>query len=111
MEETLKQILGKIDSMDKRFDAMDKRFDFVDQRLAALETGQRELKTEVGEVKTDVKELSRKLDAVYEQTAGRSEFRTQVADTIGVSRENQKSLTAIVGEHEVQIRSLQRKKA
>lgn len=30
MEETLKQILGKIDSMDKRFDAMDKRFDAMD---------------------------------------------------------------------------------
>ena len=67
------------------------------------------LKSEVSEIKADVKVLIRKMDTVYEQTAGLTEFRTEVANAIGGVLDDQKSIVAIVGDHEVQIRNLQRK--
>jgi len=61
-----------------------KKLDSMDQRLGNLDNGQQEIKTDVAilksdmtEVKSDVKELSRKMDVVYEQTAGLTEFRTE----------------------------------
>lgn len=44
----------------------------------------RELKTDVGEIKTDVRTLNRKMDVVYEQTAGLTEFKSEIS--VQVSR-------------------------
>jgi chaperonin cofactor prefoldin len=43
MEETLKQILVEMKTMNHRLDGMEKRFDGVDSRLASLEIGQKRL--------------------------------------------------------------------
>lgn len=64
MEETLRQILDKLDALE--------------QGQKALEQGQRELKAEVKGLKEDLSELERKVDAIAEQTAGLLEFKTVV---------------------------------
>lgn len=45
--------------------------------VQGLKSDVQEVKTDVKELKIDVKELNRKMDNVYEQTAGLTEFRTE----------------------------------
>lgn len=74
------------------------------------------LKTDVAELKTDVKEIKVRLDKVetrqeriFEQTAGLIEFRQTTEKTLAQILEQQVTLVHIVGEHEVYIRTLQRR--
>ncbi len=76
--------------------------------VAELKTDVAELKTDVAELKTDVKHLNHKMDAVYEQTGGLSEFRTVTLYELREIKENQKSILEIIAEHDVQIRNLRR---
>ena len=65
----LKLILQKLDELKSGIDE--------------LRTDVSDLKTDVNELKSDVKELDRKTGIILDQTAGLTEFQTQVTDDLG----------------------------
>jgi enoyl reductase-like protein len=78
-------------------------------RLNGLKAGVSELKADVPELKTRVIRIEKKQDTVSEQTAGLLEFRTETLNRLHELQDNQISVSAILGQHEMQIRSLQRR--
>ncbi|PYG87442.1 hypothetical protein LY28_02112 [Ruminiclostridium sufflavum DSM 19573] len=74
----------------------------LEQGQSSLEEGQRKL--EQGQ-----KRLENKLDAVYNQTADLTEFRTEANMKLDSIIENNKSIHEMLGEHEISIRTLRRK--
>jgi archaellum component FlaC len=73
------------------------RFDLVDLRL--------------GKVEQRLDKLDRKMDNVYEQTANLLEFRTEVIEKLDSISSDQRSIMGVLGEHEIAIRTLQRRPA
>lgn len=67
------------------------------------------IEQEISDIKASQKRVESRLEAVVEQTAGLLEFRTQVQIDIKELQDNGRTLAGIVGEHEVYIRSQQRK--
>jgi chromosome segregation ATPase len=64
---------------------------------------------ELKELRADVNRIDKKLDDVYEQTAGLMEFRSEVTNRLDSISRDQKSIMGVLGEHEIAIRSLQRR--
>jgi uncharacterized protein YdcH (DUF465 family) len=58
MEEILKQILARLDSMDSRFDSMDGRFNSLEGRFSSLEN---KMETGFAEVREDIRKLGDQL--------------------------------------------------
>ncbi len=85
----------KTDLADVKTDLADVKTDLADVKtdLADVKTDLADVKTDLGDVKTDLADVKTKLDAVYEQTAVLSEFRT---DTDLEFREVKKSLDFIL---------------
>ena len=86
------------------------------EKLDAISSGIQELKTDVAQLKTDVANLTSRVDrmekrqeAIFEQTAGLLEFRQATEEMLKDIRDDQLSMSHILGEHEVHIRSLQRR--
>ena len=77
--------------------------------VAGLKADVAILKTDVAELKTDVAALKTRSDAIIEQTAGLMEFRTETNLAVTDIRDSMRSVTQLLGEHEVQIRNLQRR--
>ena len=57
---------------------MEKTLELILQRLEELKQGQEELKQGQEELRSDIKELDRKTSVILEQTAGLTEFQTEV---------------------------------
>lgn len=83
--------------------------------VSSLKEGQASLRADVNSLKEGQKSLEegqkrieKKLDAVYNQTADLTEFKTEVNMKLNRLIEDNKSLHEIVGEHEVAIRTLRR---
>lgn len=68
MEELLKQILSKIDTIDKKQDVMQNDI-----------TG---MQGSITEMKTDIKEIKSKVSNIYDQTADLTEFRTETKQNL-----------------------------
>ncbi len=123
MEKILEQILNRLDSMDRNIgslksdvatltsDVTEMKSDVV--TLTSDVTGMKSdvstLKSDVSTLKSDMSKFERKLDAVFEQTAGLLEFKTDVTEKLNQIIDDNISLQEIVGEHEVAIRSLRRR--
>ena len=75
----------------------------------SLKEGQNSLRAEVNSLKEGQIRIEKKLDAVYNQTADLTEFRTEVNMKLNSLLEDNKSFHEIVGEHEVSIRTLRRR--
>jgi len=66
-----------------------------------------EMKSEFSEVKSTIDRIEKRQNAIFEQTAGLSEFRAEVVTSLKDLKQSQKSICAVLGEHEIQIRNLQ----
>ncbi|MBP3040947.1 hypothetical protein J9303_15775 [Bacillaceae bacterium Marseille-Q3522] len=123
----LQQILEKLNDFEsntnkhfieinKRLDEHDKRFDKNDARFDHLETEQDLMKAQLSETTQIAKAIyhrqevtDAKLDALsidVHLLHGKVEQHQQ---TLNAIKENQKSISEILGEHEIAIRSLRRK--
>lgn len=78
LEKRLDSLEQKLDRVEQRLDMVEQRLDRVEQRLDNLEMRVTRLENEVGELKDNVKELNRRMNAVYDQVAFLTEFRTEV---------------------------------
>ncbi len=70
MEKTLHLILEKLNSMDNEIKS-------INSRLSNLEKGQANLEKRQANLEAGQSRIEKKLDAVYEQTAELTEFRTE----------------------------------
>ena len=95
IEQRLDRVELRLDGVEQRLDAMDQRFDGIELRLDKVE--QR------------LDKVEHKLDVVFEQTAGPVEFRADVTQKLNKLIEDQKSIMQVLGEHNVSIRTLQRR--
>ena len=77
------------------------------QRLVLEEL--RDLKAGQSKLEEGQSRMEKKLDAVFEQTAWLTEFRTEANMKLDNLIEDNKSIHEILGEHEVSIRTLRRK--
>lgn len=77
--------------------------------VTGLKTEMKEIKTELKDVKDTVNRIEKRQNGIFEQTAGLLEFRTEVVATLREINENQKSISGVLGEHEIQIRNLRRR--
>lgn len=127
MVEVLGQILDRLTSLEGSFKAemSELRTDVSELKtdvttlktdVSGLKTGLSELKTDVSELKTDVSTLKtdfarmdNKLNAVVEQTAGLVEFKTETTKKIDQLISDNITLQQVFGEHEIAIRSMQRR--
>lgn len=82
-------------------------------KLGELAEGQKRLegefsvlKNEVSVLKNQVRRLEEKVDHIQKQTAELLEFKNEVKDTMRDIADTQAAITAILGEHEVQIRKI-----
>ncbi|HEX3029237.1 MAG TPA: hypothetical protein VHT34_08030 [Clostridia bacterium] len=75
----------------------------------SLEEGQKSLEEGQKSLEEGQKRIEKKLDAVYDQTAFLTEFRTEANMKLDSIIEDNKSIHEMLGEHEVSIRTLRRR--
>ena len=81
----------------------------LEDRQSILEEGQKRLEDRQCVLEEGQKRIENKLDAVYEQTAILTEFRTEANMKLDSLIEDNKSIHEMLGEHEISIRTLRRK--
>lgn len=82
------QIGKRLDSLEGRFDTLEGRFDSLEEKFDSLE---------------------RKVNVIQEQTATLTEFQTEVNKKLDSIMENNLSITQVLGEHEIAIRTIRRR--
>jgi len=81
MEKMLKQIIEKLDT----------------------------LQSDVTELKASSNRIEKRQEAIFEQTAGLTEFQTETRSSFGEIISSQESISEILGRHEVQIMNLRKR--
>lgn len=74
----LKQMQSDMSEMKNSIKNLEAGQDELKKDVSGLKQDVSGLKQDVSELKQDVKELNRKMDAVYDQTADLTEFKTEV---------------------------------
>lgn len=105
----LELLVQKVTGIETKLTEHDNRFAGIDKKLANHDTRFTGLESEVKDINTTLNRMETRQDAIFEQTAGLSEFRTEMLSAVKEIQDNQKSLCEIIGEHEMHIRSLRRK--
>jgi len=99
--QNIKTLNNKMDSLEvgqkELFQSMNK----LELKVNDLELGQEDIKATVNRIET-------RQGVIFEQTAGLTEFRTEVVTALKEIREHQRSVNEVLGEHEVQIRTIRR---
>ncbi|WP_141690684.1 hypothetical protein [Dehalobacter sp. TeCB1] len=109
IREMKKDISQRFDGIDQRFDAIDQRFVGIDQRLDGIDQRFDGIDQRLDSMDQRLGKVEHKLDVVVEQTAGLMEFRTETNHKLDKISDDQKSIIQVLGEHEISIRSLQRR--
>jgi len=85
IEERLNKVEQRLDKIEQRLDKVEQRLDMVEQRLDKVEQRVTKLEQDVQVIKQDIvilkesnKELTRRMNAVYDQVAFLTEFRTEM---------------------------------
>lgn len=79
------------------------------EELKGLKKGQIELTDKVDALEKGQIELANKVDAIYNQTADLTEFKEETGKDIKESQEDNEVLKEMVGRHEIEIKTLERK--
>ncbi|QHA01533.1 hypothetical protein [Dehalobacter restrictus] len=109
IREMKKDISQRFDGVDQRFDGIDQRFDGIDQRFVGIDQRLDGIDQRLDSMDQRLGKVEHKLDVVVEQTAGLMEFRTETNHKLDKISDDQKSIIQVLGEHEISIRSLQRR--
>ncbi|MBS4022442.1 MAG: hypothetical protein KGZ79_08475 [Dethiobacter sp.] len=101
---------------ERMFQELMGRFEQIQDSLRQIQEDMLEVRVDVSELKTDVSGLNGKVsrieekqDMIFAETAGLLEFRTETLLQLQDLQINHKSISALLGEHDIQIRSLQRR--
>lgn len=109
MKSDIKELQSDVSGMKSDIKELQSDVSGMKSDIKGLQTDVSGLKSDVMELRTDVKELKEKVNAIYDQTAVLTEFRTETNLKLDNIIEDNKSIHEILGEHEVAIRTLQRK--
>lgn len=105
----LELLVQKVTGLDKKLTEHDYRFTGIEKTLTEYNNRFSGIETEIKDIKTTLTRIETRQNAIFEQTAGLSEFRTEMLSSVKEIHDNQKSLSEIIGEHEMHIRSLRRR--
>ena len=129
IEKRLDKIEQRLDKVEERLDKVEKRLDIVEMRLNKLEERVAKFEEDVQVIKQDIvilkendKELTRRMNAVYDQVAFLTEFRTEMImfrdevykrfdnleQQTGRLKEGFEYLRDMTVEHEIDIRFLKK---
>uniref|UniRef100_A0A7C5Z0E1 Uncharacterized protein n=1 Tax=Caldicellulosiruptor owensensis TaxID=55205 RepID=A0A7C5Z0E1_9FIRM len=129
IEERLNKVEQRLDKIEQRLDKVEQRLDMVEQRLDKVEQRVTKLEQDVQVIKQDIvilkesnKELTRRMNAVYDQVAFLTEFRTEMImfrdevykrfdnleQQTGRLKEGFEYLRDMTVEHEIDIRFLKK---
>ncbi|WPX09807.1 coiled-coil domain-containing protein [Anaerocellum danielii] len=78
IEQRLDMVEQRLDMVEQRLDMVEQRLDMVEQRVVKLEQDVQIIKQDVVILKEGNKELTRRMNAVYDQVAFLTEFRTEM---------------------------------
>jgi len=78
IEQRLDKVEQRLDKVEQRLDKVEQRLDIVEQRVAKLEQDVLVIKQDIVILKESNKELTRRMNAVYDQVAFLTEFRTEM---------------------------------
>lgn len=116
VEELLKQILLRLDSLDNtlaghkaRFDSIDARFDGIDARFDGIDSRLDGADARFDGIGARLERLESKTDAIMEQTASLTEWRFDVTRQLDNISDHYQSLYSMFGKQEVEIESLKRR--
>ena len=82
MEKRMGSIEVRMDGMEERMGSIEVRMDGMEKRMGSIEVRMDGMEKRMA-TKDDVKELSRRMNAIYEQTAMLTEFRTETNNKLG----------------------------
>jgi FtsZ-binding cell division protein ZapB len=88
---------------------MEKMLKQILEKLDMLQSDVTELKTDVAELKTSNSRIEKRQEAIFEQTAGLTEFQSETRSTLSEISLSQESISEILGKHEVQIMNLRKR--
>jgi len=122
VEQRLDKVEQRLDKVEQRLDMVEQRLDIVEQRVAKLEQDVLVIKQDIVILKESNKELTRRMNAVYDQVAFLTEFRTEMImfrdevykrfdnleQQTGRLKEGFEYLRDISVEHEIDIRFLKK---
>ncbi|WP_132102177.1 hypothetical protein [Dehalobacter sp. 12DCB1] len=109
IREMKKDISQRFDGVNQRFDGIDQRFNGIDQQFNGIDQQFDGIDQRLDSMDQRLCKVEHKLDVVVEQTAGLMEFRTETNHKLDKISDDQKSIIQVLGEHEISIRSLQRR--
>jgi chromosome segregation ATPase len=109
MDQRLDKVDQRLDSVEQRLGSVEHRLDSVEHRLDSVEHRLGSVEHRLDSVEENIIGMNRRLDIITEQTAGLLEFRTEVNQKLDQISNDQKSIMQVLGEHEVAIRTLQRR--
>ncbi len=122
IEQRLDKVEERLDKVEKRLDIVEMRLDKLEERVAKLEENVQVIKQDIVILKENDKELTRRMNAVYDQVAFLTEFRTEMImfrdevykrfdnleQQTGRLKEGFEYLRDMTVEHEIDIRFLKR---
>ncbi|WP_039765456.1 hypothetical protein [Caldicellulosiruptor sp. F32] len=122
IEQRLDMVEQRLDMVEQRLDMVEQRLDMVEQRVAKLEEDVQIIKQDIVILKEGNKELTRRMNAVYDQVAFLTEFRTEMImfrdevykrfdnleQQTGRLKEGFEYLRDMTVEHEIDIRFLKK---
>jgi chromosome segregation ATPase len=122
IEQRLDRVEQRLDKVEQRLDVVEMRLDRLEQRVAKLEEDVQAIKQDIVMLKENDKELTRRMNAVYDQVAFLTEFRTEMImfrdevykrfdnleQQTGRLKEGFEYLRDMTVEHEIDIRFLKR---
>lgn len=122
IEQRLDRVEQRLDKVEQRLDVVEMRLDMLEQRVTKLEEDVQVIKQDIVILKENEKELTRRMNAVYDQVAFLTEFRTEMImfrdevykrfdnleQQTGRLKEGFEYLRDMTVEHEIDIRFLKR---
>ena len=122
VEQRLDKVEQRLDKVEQRLDVVEMRLDMLEQRVTKLEEDVQTIKQDIVILKENDKELTRRMNAVYDQVAFLTEFRTEMImfrdevykrfdnleQQTGRLKEGFEYLRDMTVEHEIDIRFLKR---
>ncbi|WAM35306.1 hypothetical protein [Caldicellulosiruptor acetigenus] len=122
VEQRLDRVEQRLDKVEQRLDVVEMRLDMLEQRVTKLEEDVQTIKQDIVILKENDKELTRRMNAVYDQVAFLTEFRTEMImfrdevykrfdnleQQTGRLKEGFEYLRDMTVEHEIDIRFLKR---
>lgn len=116
MEELLHRVLEKLESLERGQQQLCNDVSSLKTDVSSLKTDVSLLKIDVSTLKVDmatlketVDKIQTRQDGIFEETAFLTEFRFETLSILNELKENQKSMYELLGEHDIQIRSLRRR--